>query len=248
MHLDELSEQEREYVSQNSSGTRQLLIDESSGEAAKAHDQDYDSTSERWPKPSDAQESSRQNSSFRPRRKPSNPFVFHVKSALDRLRYAARILQFVDESARISFHATQIFTVVRDAPRELQVLSNRIMQYTKLLQTGTEVIRTSMAIGELQILAWEVIQDSLEVIRDAFYIIEKFKPERGQQLLRYFKRQSNKKYLEAAIEKIESLKSTLTFMLQLHQVNLAERNLHAIRSASVEVSPRFAKDRELRRR
>lgn len=149
MNLDELSHQDREYLSQNNSGTRQLLIDGPSGETAEAHDQNYDDISGRWPKPSDAQESSRQRSNFRPSRNPSSHFDFETLCAS--LELVASIKQLVDLCAKASFSFMHIFTI---APRKLLVLSGRIMQYSELLQAAAEVICTSKAIGDLQTLGW----------------------------------------------------------------------------------------------
>lgn len=77
-------------------------------------------------------------------------------------------------------------------------------------------------------------------------IIGKFNVKQGQQFVRAIKWHLNKPRVIAAIEEVESLKSTLTFVLQIHQVHLAQRSLDAIRSTSVEISTQFAKDRELR--
>ncbi|KAI9730882.1 MAG: hypothetical protein M1834_005600 [Cirrosporium novae-zelandiae] len=244
-NLDELSEQEREYINQNVGRPRQHLLDGPSEETVEAHYQNHDGIS------GQPQSSDPQGSSFQKSRIPSNKtfprrLEFEEVDAVHSLGHAAGIIQSVDQAAITAFTIMDIYRSVRNAPRELRLLSRRLMQYSALLQTAAEVIRTSIPTGELQNLGREALQDSNMAIEEVQYVLEGFKVKPGHQLVRSLKWQRKRKDVMAAMEEVDSVKLTLSVMLQLHQTKIAEQNFNALRSASFDASSSQSRDAKLR--
>ena len=112
------------------------------------------------------------------------------------------------------------------------MLSNRLMQYSGLLQIAAETIRNSMPAGELQDLGWEILKDSKETMLEVEKIVGRFKAGHAHQIARALKWQSNKTSVVSMMEEVESLKSTLSVMLQLYQVKSTERSLGGVTQLS----------------
>lgn len=235
MNLEELSEHEREYMSRINSGSRHFLIDQPMEETAESHRQGHDGTSGQ-PQPSNAQGSSQQNAHFSSSKRSSWSFG---TDPLDALSLAASIIQFVDFAAKISFKLTSAYRHTSDSPRELQDLSKRLMQYSGLLRTAAEVVRTSMPTGELQEIGWKILEDSRQTMKGVESLLDKYRIRPGQRLVSAFRAlqwQSAKKNVGAIMEEVESLKSTLSVMLQLHQITMTENQIQMAEERSFEIT------------
>jgi hypothetical protein len=216
MKLDELSEQEREYVSRNNSSSRQLLMDQPMEETTESHRQGHDDNSGQS-QPSNAKGSSRPNPRFHSSKKPSRSFGLDPLSVVG---LAAGILQLVGWTAKTSFNLTSFNSVV---PRELKALSKKLIQYSGILQVAAEVIHTSMPTGELQQLVWEILSDSRKTMNEVENLVLR-RVTKGSFVaaLQWW---STKKDVETIMEETESLKSTLSVMLQLCQVKMTENQI-----------------------
>lgn len=101
------------------------------------------------------------------------------------------------------------------------MLSKRIMQYASLLQTAADVIRNSIPDGDLQRLGLQVLRDSEEALGETHYVLERYGTKAGAQrrtkaVILAMKWSSDRKQIFAIMDQVESLKSTLTIMLQTH--------------------------------
>lgn len=234
LNLVELSEQEMEQVSQNESGLPPLLLNGPEDKPSEVQPEENDDSREQ-PQSSSARQRSRRKSRFRP----GMPSFGFGLDPLSSLALAGNIIQFVDFAAKVSYNVANTYLNVQDAPRELLMLSKRIMQYSGLLKTAAEVIRTSMPAGELQRLGWEVVRDSEEAMEGVQHILEKYGAKPGRKFgaaISALKWTSNRKHVLAVMEEVESLKSTLSVMLQTHQIQMTERNFEAIKLATEEAS------------
>jgi hypothetical protein len=231
LNLDGLPEQDRNYMSQGGSYSNQPVLGGPGDETTDIPLQDTEETSERR-RSSDTPGNTTKR--FRVRKsffKPSGFGGFGM-DPLSSIGLAAGMLQFVDTAAKISFNISTYYRSVRDAPRELKMLSNRLMQYSGLLQIAAETIRNSMPAGELQDLGWEILKDSKETMLEVEKIVGRFKAGHAHQIARALKWQSNKTSVVSMMEEVESLKSTLSVMLQLYQVKSTERSLGGVTQLS----------------
>jgi hypothetical protein len=133
------------------------------------------------------------------------------------------MISFVDMATKISFNIMGTYRGVSDAHPELVALSRRVIQYSGLLKITAEVIRTVMPAGELQNMGWEVLNDSTEAMDKVQHILEelKFKPSRRimAAVASSLRWEFRKERLQKIMEDLESLKSTISVMLQLCQTH-----------------------------
>ncbi|KAN0093540.1 hypothetical protein V8E51_016724 [Hyaloscypha variabilis] len=215
MKLDQLSEQEMEYVSRSISGSHQLLMDQPMKQTTESHRQGHDDASGQ-PQPSNAKRSSHPNTRFRSSKKPSRSFG-HEPIGL-----ATGFLQMVGQTAKISFNLTSFNRV---APRELEALSKKLIQYSGILEAAAEVVHYSMHTGELQQLGWEILSDSKKTMKEVENLVLRRVTKRSEQLVGALQWWSTKKDVKTIMEEVESLKSTLSMMLQLYQVKMTEKQI-----------------------
>lgn len=142
-------------MSRNYSGFYQLLVDRPIEETTVSYLQGHNDTSGR-PQPSIAKGNSRLNPRSHSGKKPSTSGI----EPLSAVGFAADILQLVVFAAKTSFNLTSVYRDYRVAPREFQVLSQRLTQYSGILQAAAEVVRASMPTRELQQLGLEILNDS----------------------------------------------------------------------------------------
>jgi hypothetical protein len=227
MNLDELSEQDVEYLDQNTNVSPQLHIEGPPGESTGLPNQAYIDPSEQ-PQPSKPRESTTHEARFRSSKKSTN---LPGLSALDGLGLAAGMISFVDVAAKISFNIMGAYHSRSGAPLELLALSRRVIQFSGLLKITAEVIRTAMPAGELQDMGWEVLKDSTEAMDEVQNILEKIKGKSSVRIMATvtssLRWEFRKERVHQIIEDLESLTSTISVMLQLYQTHATERQFLA---------------------
>ncbi|QKX58594.1 uncharacterized protein TRUGW13939_05719 [Talaromyces rugulosus] len=227
LNLEELSEQEAKQVNQTENNTQRLLLNELGEESSEPLPEQTEINRDQ-PHSSGSGEKWRQKSKFRP----TMPSFGSPTDALSGVSLAISIIQFIDSAAKTSFNIMR----TENSYRELVVLSKRIMQYSNLLEKATSVICTSMS-ADQQRLAWEVIRDSEEAMREVGNILDvlTYRTETGRQkytgLLRMLKWQLNKKRVLSLMGEVDSLKSTFSIVLQVHQIQISEHSLREIKYA-----------------
>ncbi|KAF2185574.1 hypothetical protein K469DRAFT_726693 [Zopfia rhizophila CBS 207.26] len=159
----------------------------------------------------------------------------------DTLGLTASIVGFISSASRLAFEASAIYKSVVGAPRELRTLSNRIMQYTSLLRIAANIIRDSIPDENLQMVGLQVLRDGEEAFEGIRHVLAKYNPKTGTQrrakaVVLVMKWSSDRKRIFAIMDEIESLKSTLTIMLQTHQSQMTERTLEAMKFATEQAS------------
>lgn len=148
---------------------------------------------------------------------------------------AIKIMQFIDASVKTTF----IIKRAEGVSEELLMLSKRIMQYSTVLQTASNIIRTSM-LAEQQKLAWEIIRDSQVIIEKVRGFLKGAKYQKYQTLTGYralleamqlLMWRRSKQQILLIMGEIESLKSTLSIVLQAHHIKMSERSFEDIEGA-----------------
>jgi hypothetical protein len=194
MNLETLSERERESVTGNNSDSRHLLMDRPMDETADSHGQDHDKTGGQ-PQPFNAQ-----GSWGRPRSIWVE--VFDLTDPFAYLSLAANIAQLMGKAAHLAFNITHVYHhKARDPPRELQILSKKLMQYYGLLQPATKVVYTSVPTGELQELGLEVLTDSKRTMDEVEKLLHKF--HRLFRVLRVLQWRWTKRDIGVIVEELE---------------------------------------------
>ncbi|EEP82024.1 conserved hypothetical protein [Uncinocarpus reesii 1704] len=221
LDLDVLSAQEEEELDQNENGSQKLLLDPSTRVATTPHIPDHNKSEGHSRLPDSGSNSRPKPRNFFQRQRPQ------VAMSISNLGLASSILQCVELAASLSLKSSTIFRDSRNAPQELEALSKRLIQYSGLLKTAAEVVRTSMPTGELQEMCGETVKDSLESMEKVEIILSKFQlPARRQfpmMLKLLIQWPIHKTEIDIIMEEMESLKSTLAVMLQLYQIKTFER-------------------------
>ena len=223
MNLEPLSEQEGHCTNLNPSSkdSRPLPIDNTSQQPTEA-------PARRVPR--NGPERAQRGHGSHNQDKSTRTFDWGLDSfSMDRGLVPLGLLQLVTDSARLSMTASQLFR--GDGFEEMNNLSRRLSQYSSLLQTASHIIGTAMPAGVLQNLGLEILDDSQQLMKKVVSVLEGCAP-RGLRILRWAITAVNwdvqKRRVAAVIEHMESLKSTLSVMLQLHELQLMERHYAAI--------------------
>jgi len=219
MNLDGLSEQDVEYLDQNTNVTLLSHIEGPPGESTGFPNQTYVDPSEQ-PRPSKPRESTIHKARFRSSRRSSISSGF---GPMEGLGLAANMVSFVDMATKISFNIMAIYRSASGAHPELLALSRRVIQYSGLLKITAEVIRTAVPASELQNMGWEVLNDSTKAIDEVQHILEELKVKSGRRIMAAVtssvRWEFRKERVQKIMEDLESLKSTISVMLQLYQTH-----------------------------
>jgi hypothetical protein len=205
MNLDELSTQEKEYFSRNDTIPPQYLLQELSVEETAGPD--YQDGISGQPQLSTAKERSRGSKMF------SNPSGVDAFSTIS---FAVGLLQVVSSAAKSSFNLMNFTKVV---PKEVRALSTGLMRYSEILHAAVKVISLSTPDGGLQQLGDAILQDNLHTMKEVEYLMIRATRSSGK-LVGPLRWRSFKRDVETMMEGLESLKSTLSVMLQLYQVKM----------------------------
>lgn len=142
---------------------------------------------------------------------------------MEGLGLAANMVSFVDMATKISFNIMAIYRSASGAHPELLALSRRVIQYSGLLKITAEVIRTAVPASELQNMGWEVLNDSTKAIDEVQHILEELKVKSGRRIMAAVtssvRWEFRKERVQKIMEDLESLKSTISVMLQLYQTH-----------------------------
>lgn len=218
--LEELSDQETEHVNQIRNQYQRFMLCGSHEPSSEIFPQERMNnqgppSGENW----------HEQSKFRPIIPPFKPLADLTSGT----SITIQIMQIYYASVKAIFAIKKSGT-----SEELLVLSRRIMQYSTLLQTTSSIIRTSMP-AEQQRLAWEITQDSqviIEKVRDFVKLTKQHKAlTLNRDLLKItqsFLWRRNKHQVLLFMSEIESLKSTLSIVLQTHQIKISERSFEDV--------------------
>ncbi|KAK9418620.1 putative Fungal N-terminal domain-containing protein [Seiridium unicorne] len=117
---------------------------------------------------------------------------------------------------------------------ECNNISRRLMQCSMLLQTASDIIRFSIPTTRLQNMGWDILNASTVLCHEVQDIIDGLKLESQHSTLKavfaVIKWHHFKEEVLAVLERIESSKSSLSIMLQLHTTLQAERDLQSVNS------------------
>lgn len=221
LNLEELTEQEAEQVNWVRNKSERLLLDGASDSSSETLPQEH--MNSRGPSaPSDSGIKRRHKSKF-------GPFEFGL-NPMSGVSLAIKIMQVLDSSARLSLAVMN----KENGSQELAMLAKRIMQYSTLLELASSIIRMSMR-AEQQKLAWEIVQDSqvtMEKVGDILNHITYRKMTRsqiGRSIWQFWMWRARKQEILSVMGELESLKSTLSVLLQTHQLQISERNFQEIK-------------------
>ncbi|PVH83602.1 hypothetical protein DL98DRAFT_486446 [Cadophora sp. DSE1049] len=233
LNLDGVSEQDVEHLSQNVHLAPPLLIEGPPPKSTKSPNRAYIEPNEQ-PLPSKPRESTSRKARFSSSKKSYNPSGF---DPLDGLGLAANISSLVDTSAKIAFNIRGAYRSASGAPQELEILSKRVAQYSSLLQSTEAVIRTALP-DNLRNMGWDILQDSTEIMNEVQHILEKMKVKPGGRGFAAVRISLRWEFYKERVQKImvdlESLKSTISVMLQLCQTHTAERQALVMEQQSRE--------------
>ena len=216
MHLHELSREEAEQLAGHVEISQRVLL--TGAEQASSPDE-YDTTG------------------FNSRPRLPQKRFFTKKSSFGStmvdpvsvMGLATSMLQCVAASARVAY---QIRSFIFDFYQiELLRLSDSITSYSSLLHSVIDVVRDSIHIRELQDLCGRVIRQSEGLLKEVQDVIGWYatSAERGfvGNIVASVRWRSKRTVIFEMMDRIESLKATLSVMLQIHQVRMTGQNLQA---------------------
>lgn len=227
LNLAELSEEERWYV-EGAEPSSRLLLPET--EAPDDHPSETTAC-----KPKD-------KASSRPQPREANR-TFKKSSlgpdGLEGLGLAASILGFVTFAAQLSSQASRIYRSPTNTRNVVDRLSRLLFQYSTLLHAAFEVIRSSIPVGELQELGWQIVKDSQKTARDIEGFLRKVENPGG--VVRTIGSMAMwvmwKDEIKGLMQELETLKTTLSAMLQIHQVEVMHMSISSGRGLRGQVRP-----------
>ncbi|KAK2030005.1 hypothetical protein LX32DRAFT_337445 [Colletotrichum zoysiae] len=156
-----------------------------------------------------------------------------VPDAFESLGLAVSVLQMVTLAVELSSRSSRIYYGARKALVEFGRLSRLLHQYSTLLHAAFEVIRSSMPAGELQNLGWQIIGDSQSTARDIEVFLSRVEnPGSAVRAIRGIATfLLRKQEIKDLMERLETLKTTLSVMLQIHQVQMMHMAISSGRSS-----------------
>ncbi|KAK3721312.1 hypothetical protein LTR37_003188 [Vermiconidia calcicola] len=134
------------------------------------------------------------------------------------LAFCSSAVQFADSAAVLAYTTTEVLADTRGAPDELIMLSEEIMQYSKLLYLVVDPRRSisnGLADG-IQEVGWPLIRDSENLLNEVSKILEYYTTRRGsiyRALSRMKAWQSKRNDVLRMLKQVSRLKSTLSLML-----------------------------------
>jgi hypothetical protein len=231
MNLEELSDQEREYINLGTSASGLLLLEAPRDGDVGGEDHGQNQTSS----PSEPERNSRSKSKTERFSSSKNPFK-SFGSGIDTLTafaLAANVIQFAEFATQIAFKLSNISRSSSEMPQEVYVLVKQITQYSRIMQIAGQIIRTSM-LGpqdELPALGMDILSDSQRTMEGVQSLLQKYGAIDGLHgrvvgAVRAVARwQLNKNKVMALVDQIESLKTNVSIMLQLYQVKMTENHM-----------------------
>lgn len=181
-----------------------------------------------------SQNTSSQHTSFTGPTQPTKPEETRIRRVCiqnnpkDAMKLAANILLHAGFASRTSFQVINTHRHTRGGPQGLKNLSQKLSQYAGILQATAETIRTTLPMGEQQNLGWNMVKDSEQVLKDIHVLLLEINAGFVGQtvlILAAFVLDvlNHKGRVNKSIADLESLKSTISIMLQVYQIHALDR-------------------------
>ncbi|KAF5013001.1 hypothetical protein FDECE_948 [Fusarium decemcellulare] len=181
----------------------------------------------KWPEPTEtyptneASASTQDNdSTSRSKGKSSFPFDFNF----DPLSIASNVIAMASLAAKLS-RATRRATIMFGVSREeMHRLAMALSQFSSLLKESYDIISFSRGerLSDLMDSVFSDSQDTLNRVRDMIYMVSDRHGLIPKTLRNYVR---GKKFVAASIDRIESVKSSLSIVLQLHSIQSSDKTV-----------------------
>lgn len=228
INLDVLSEEETEYANIGSDGSIPALI------GASGHDSAEISSA--------AGTSSNQHQTNRRSETRGRRVLLGVEPPMDHFTTKETIfittgtLVLVSVSAELFMRFSMIHGKLSGVSREESyILSRRFAQYASVFRILAEFIHDSAPTGASQNLCSKIIDDSRQLLDNAMALTKHLSSRHDGILYIFYIRAAwywSRKSVLRLMGQLDSLDSRVNTMLQLHQINIAERNLEYQRALS----------------
>lgn len=228
INLDVLSEEEIEYANIGSDGPIPTLISASGHDAAEISSAAG---------PGSNQHQTNRRSETRGRRvllgvePPIDPFT-----TTGIIFMTSRTLGLVNVSTGLFMRFSMIHGKLSGVSREESyILSRRFAHYASVFQILAKFIHDSAPTGASQNLCYRIINDSRHMLDNAMALAKHLSSRHDGILCIFYIRAAwywSRKSVLRLMGQLDSLDSRVNTMLQLHQINIAERNLEYQRALS----------------
>lgn len=152
-------------------------------------------------------------------------------SRLDPLSVSAGIIRFYGLAAAFSLDLSNIFRDTNGECKEVRLLSQRLGQYSELLQSACGVMTTMSFSEELRGVGTSILYDNERLTKELKALLSCAQISR-YRLMRKFTWNLLKRDIMGMVEQIDFLKSSLSLILQLYQVKMTEGQTQMSRQSS----------------
>ena len=153
-------------------------------------------------------------------------------SRLDPLSAAAGFIRFYGLAAEFSLDLSNIFRDTNGECKEVRLLSQRLGQYSELLQSACGVMTTMSFSEELRGVGTSILYDNERLTKELEALLSRYAQIFRYRLLRKFTWNVMKRDIMDMMEQIDFLKSSLSLILQLYQVKMTEGQIQMPRQSS----------------
>lgn len=178
-------------------------------------------------------DTSERQSDSRRRGRFSIPFDFKV-DPLSVVGLAASILTMVSRAAKLSRTTAHTYGTFGISSDKLFFLSRSLYQYSNLLEAASDILLISRA-GALQRMGETILHESQTILEEAQSVLSFRHVSRSKAWYNGLKWLVRRDKVMKIIEMLDSLKPTLSIMLQLHSVQAAGQSTRMIEATSARV-------------
>ncbi|KAJ6050220.1 uncharacterized protein N7446_005540 [Penicillium canescens] len=150
---------------------------------------------------------------------------------LDPLSAAASIIGFYASAAEFSLKLSNIFRDMNGECKEVRLLSQRLGQYSELLQSACGVVTAMSFSEELRGAGTSILHDNECLTKDVEVLLSRYAEIYKYRLIRKLTWNLVKRDILNMVEQIDFLKSSLSLMLQLYQVKMTESQIQMSRQS-----------------
>lgn len=150
---------------------------------------------------------------------------------LDPLSAAASIIGFYALAAEFSLNLSNIFHDTNGECKEVRLLSQRLGQYSELLQSACGVVTAMSFSEELRGAGTSLLHDNECLTKDLEALLSRYAEIYKYRLIRKLTWNLVKRDILNMVEQIDFLKSSLSLMLQLYQVKMTESQIQMSRQS-----------------
>ncbi|KAJ5860728.1 uncharacterized protein N7529_008038 [Penicillium soppii] len=150
---------------------------------------------------------------------------------LDPLSGVASILGFYALAAELSLNLSNIFRDTNGECKEVRLLSQRLRQYSELLRSALSVITAMSFSEELRAAGTSILHENECLMKEMDALLSRYARIYKYQLVKKLTWNLVKRDSLNMVEQIDFLKSSLSLMLQLYQVQMTESQIQMSRQS-----------------